>query len=398
MFVHWTPEESFMYEFLKACYGVGSFQQLKTLYDRCNLSELTRQLICKDVLPFFFSKLTNGEVPLELPVHLLRQLKIITGQIALHNTVYQQECVRLIDILAVKGVRSVLLKGFSHAHKLYGDNFQRPVRDLDFLIDVKDYPMTKSVLLSEGYEYSATNDDGSPVVPGALVFWEQLLKEMHFSKAQGCYQLNIDVHWDFSALWWAPVRSAYPLNQIQWFQFTEKSPLLRTTAEWLIPELHFTQCIYHFTLNNHFTGLKWFIDLCQYVVLMADQLDWDLIYRFAPTRDCKKVFWVALMLVFAVTGRREHWGLKKFIEKLDSDVPAWQLSFYKSRLFAGQSVLSKHLCSALLPCTLRSQLKVALFMLFDPAPMQLWDNTTVQKPRFLQPAHIACRMLRLRRR
>ncbi len=398
MLLHWTPEESFMYEFLREYYSFGSSGRLQALFDHCNPSELTRQLIRKDVLPFFFARLANGEVPLRLPSDLFRNWKILSGQMALHNMVFERECARLVGLFQAAGIRSVLLKGFSHAKRLYGDNSQRPLQDLDFLINAEDYALVKSLLLQDGYEYSATCDDGTPLAPAELTLWEQLLKEMHFSKVQGCYHLNIDMHWGFSALWWAPVRSLYPLDQLHWLQFTEKAPLLHTAVEWFTPELHFAQSIYHFALNNVFNGLKWFLDLCQYLALMRDQLDWELIGRFAPTRECKLVFWIALMLVFEVTGPLKDQKVDRFVRELHCSIPAPLLTLYKYRLFAGQSVVSKHVGSVLLPARWKDRLAVARFMLFDPAPMQLWNSAAARQTRMLQPVRIVSRLLRLARR
>lgn len=392
-----SPEQTFLYELLKVHYGVVAPRELEAFYARCDASELTRRLVSQDVLPFFFSILTAADAPVHLPSSVLDGWKVLAAQTALHNQIYLRECARLQELLADHGVRCILLKGFSHAEKLYGDNFQRLVRDLDFLIAPKDYRLTERILLNDGYRHSAADDDGRPLAAENLRSWEVLLKEMHFSKLQGCYRLHADIHWGFATLWRAPLRAAYPLERIPWFELTEKFPLLSTTIERLVPELHFTQCVYHFVLNNHFTGLKWFIDLCQYVDLMAEQLDWELIDRFVFNADCKKVFWVALQLVFEVTGRRESAGLQRFLGKLDCRVPDWELAIYKKRLFAGNSPVSKHLCSALLPDRFQDRLRVAAFMLFDPAPLRLWDPTAARTPRFLQPVRIAGRMLQQQR-
>jgi hypothetical protein len=258
MFARWTPYESFMVEFPRVLYGTGSPGQLAMLFAQCDPAELTRHLTQNDVLPFFYNNLINGRVTLDLPAQAPKQWKVVAGQISLHNAVYQEEYVSLSVALRVRGIPCVMLKGFTHADKLYGDLWQRPARDLDLLVSSEDYPRVKSYLLANGFDYSVRDDSGIPLPPQSLPLWERLLKEMHFNKARGGYEVNIDVHWDFASLWLTPVRAIYPLDLFPWFESTERMPLGDTSVECLIPELHFCQCVYHFALNNHFTGLKWF--------------------------------------------------------------------------------------------------------------------------------------------
>lgn len=386
--MQWGFEERFIYEFVKAHYGNGIERNLEYYFRRCDQPGLTERILQHDAIPFFYNAVVQKTVCLKIPQRLLHEWKVLAGRAALQNALYEEAGAQIISEIQELGIRCILLKGFTNMDRLYGDRMRRPVGDLDILIGAADYPRVKAHLLARGFRQCLDKEVGSDQEAILFDLWETMLQEMHFAKSLGVCELNVDVHWGFSSLWMFPVRELYSLATYPWFEYTERMTLNEKAIECLRPELHFLHCVYHFALNNRYTGLKWFIDLCQYIVKFGHLLDWNFINGLISSPDSRKILLVALNLVAEVTGNDCSPSILRKLMRSDCKLPDWEYRFYKKRLFAGSAVWQKYLCSALLPCKQVDRMKVIKFMLFHRAPLLMWQPDGAKLPRFLYPIYI----------
>lgn len=384
----WGYEEHFIYEFVKSHYGNGGERNLQYYFQRCNHSLLTEKILGHGAVPFFHKAIAKKTVCLKFPQELIDEWKILAARTAVQNAFYEEEGAKIIGEIEKLGIRCILLKGFTNMDRLYGDRMQRPVGDLDILIRGADYPKVKAHLLNSGFNQSLDKEVSSRHKEILFDLWETMLLEMHFIKALGVCKLNVDVHLGFSSLWMFPVRDLYSLAEYPWFEHTEMMTMDHQAIECLRPEMHFLHCAYHFALNNRFTGLKWFIDLCQYIVKFGHLLDWNLINELTKSPDSGKVLLVVLKLVADATGKDCSPFLVESGMGLEYRLPDWEYRFYQKRLLAGNAVWQKYLCSALLPCRKADKMKVIRFMLFHRAPLLMWDPDIIKLPQFLYPFYI----------
>lgn len=352
-------EDLFILEFIKVYYNNGNLKRLKHLLSISDMERLTNRLNELQVVAFFYAAVSSGKVPLNLFPETLREWKRLAGQVALQNMLYEKEGSKVLKELSEQGVRCTLLKGFSHMEKLYGNTWTRPVSDLDILISQDDYPSVKDYLLTNGFTMFRSD---------FVTEWDKingkLLNEQHIFKRFGVCTLNLDFHWvrtpgDSS------IELQYDLNDYNWTQNTERVRFGEVEVDCLNLEMLFIHCVDHYALHHSFyKGFKWFLDLCQFVVKLGEQLDWSFIRSVVTKPNSRKAFGIALRLIHEVVGNagpvagswRDFWPSR--------GLPG-EYFLYRRQLLSGNPITILFLYQMLFPVRMKDKFKMVSLLLFN---------------------------------
>lgn len=109
------------------------------------------------VTPLLYHGL-KGICPSAIPEAIGSTLKIRFLENTRKNLILTTELLRLLAVFEAGGIGVIPYKGTVLAASIYGKTAFRQVWDIDLLVDEKDVPESRSLLLSEGYEVKETND------------------------------------------------------------------------------------------------------------------------------------------------------------------------------------------------------------------------------------------------
>src|SRR5437867_2636917 len=86
-----------------------------------------------------------------IPRPVLEQLRDYFHSNARSNLLLTEELLRLLDLLAARGIRAIPFKGPALAASVYGNIALRQFCDLDLLVHTNEVSKTKDLLISQGY-------------------------------------------------------------------------------------------------------------------------------------------------------------------------------------------------------------------------------------------------------
>lgn len=349
----------FILEFVKVYYGNGNSEHLKHLLSISDMERLTNRLCELEAAAFFYDAVSLGKVPLNLSPETLKEWKMLARKVALQNLLYENEGSKILKGLYERGVRCTLLKGFSYMEKLYGNTWTRPVSDLDILISQNHFPCVKDYLLTN--EFTMFRSD-------FVREWDRingkLFDEQHFFKQYGVFTLNLDFHW-VRVQGDSDNELQYDLNGLNWTKNTERVRFGEIEADCLNLEMLFIHCVDHYALHHTFyKGFKWFIDLCQFVVQLGEQLDWSFIRSVVTEPNSRKAFGITLRLIHEVVGNagpaaanwRDFWPGR--------GLPG-EYFLYRRQLLSGSPKTILFLYQLLFPVRMKDKLKMLSFLLFS---------------------------------
>lgn len=371
-------EDSFVLEFIKVYYGTGNLAHLKYLLSHSNLECLTNRLKELQVVAFFYDAVSSDKVPLELPSATLKMWKRLAGEVALRNMLFENEGSKVIKGLSEQGVKCTLLKGFSLMEKLYENKWVRPVSDIDILISQDDFYYVKEYLLTNGFTIYRSDFVREWDRVNGKIFTEQ-----HFFKSFGACTLNLDFHWD-GVSDDTLIESQYDLDRYCWTENIERVRFGEIEVDCLNLEMLFIHCVDHLALHHRFTrGFKWFLDLCQFVVKLGEQLDWSYIKSIVTKPNSRKAFGITLRLIQDVVGKaepaagnwRDFWSGR--------GLPG-EYSFYRRQLISMNPKTNVFIYQVLFPTKMKHKLKMLTVLLFDGNTFSLLGR---QRP-FLRPLYV----------
>jgi hypothetical protein len=349
----------FILEFIKVYYGNGNFKHLERLFSNSSLERLTKRLCELEAAAFFYDAVSSGKVPLHLPPEMLKEWKMLARKVAIQNMLYENEGGKVLKGLYERGVRCILLKGFSYMEKLYGNTWTRPVSDLDILISYEDFPCVKEYLLTN--EFTMFRSD-------FVREWDRingkLLDEQHFFKRFGVCPLNLDFHW-VRVPGDSENELQYDLNGSDWTKNTDCVYFGEVEADCLNLEMLFIHCVDHYALHHTFyKGFKWFIDLCQFVVRLGEQLDWSFIRSVVTEPNSRKAFGITLRLIEEVVGKagpaagnwRDFWPGR--------GLPG-EFFLYRRQLLSVSPKTILFIYQLLFPVRMKDKFKILSFLLFS---------------------------------
>jgi hypothetical protein len=366
-------------------------EHLNNCLSQCDPDLLTAKIAGQGMTAFFYNTLTTGNVVLELPAGILKKWQSLAAGTALHNMLYEEKGSLLLNELGEKGIRCILLKGFSRMERLYGNTWTRPVSDLDILITREDYPLVRDYLLGSGFRFSV-KEAFRDRVKEAVEVSDSFYNEIQFVKDFGKVPFYLDLHWRIEGIAeGSPLKHLYPLEGYPWRQHTERQSIGGTVVECLSLEMQFIHAVFHFALHHRFQGLKWFLDICLFIKEFGKEMNWDFISDTVREPDCRKLFGITLRLVSDTAGEtsRHIPSWKKFWS--GTQLPG-EYNYYRQRLLSGHSLVQDYLTYVFLPLKVSGKIKVLSYFLFHKEAVRQWrQKGSKSMPPVLQPFYILYR-------
>jgi Uncharacterised nucleotidyltransferase len=237
--------------------------QLAMRHDVMPLLHRNLQQVCPDALPDYISG----------PLRARYEAQVAQARR------HAEELVRVLAILADRGIHAVPYKGPALAQRLYGDLSLRPFGDLDVLILHRDVPKAQGLIRRLGYEFARQIDADN--------FAEHLRvnREFQFVGSDGT---RLELHWRFASLLVRvkrdPERFLQRLEMI-WLAGVQVSSL-PLEDYFLILSLHATK--------HEWKQLKLICDLAE--ILGRPDLDWNYVLREAHSLGLKRMLAVGALL------------------------------------------------------------------------------------------------------
>jgi len=235
------------------------------------------------VTPLVYRSL-QASCPEAVPPPVLTHLRRQCALTALHNQFLSQELLTLLTLLATQGVRALPYKGPVLAATAYGDTALRQFGDLDLLIDKKDFPKAKALLIAQGYqtEVASTEDDN------------YLQAEYHLGFVRADDLVHVEVHWEVAWRYWA-----YPLEFERLWARTVSVAFEGGMVASLRPEDGLLILCIHGG-KHQWERLLWICDIAESV--RAHQLDWRQLLQQAQTGGSKRTLLLGLFLAQDLLG------------------------------------------------------------------------------------------------
>jgi hypothetical protein len=331
--MRWENEEQFIYEFIKLYYGNGNYEKLNKYISGSSYEKVAEKIIKHGIAGLVYNAEYTGRVSLTLPFGVFKSLKAASSNIAINNMFYEIEGMKLLEDINKMDIGYVLLKGFSYMEDMYGNTGIRPVSDLDILIDRSNYKKLKEFLVSEGFKYDSSINFIGGTGEEFINSRESSNNEVHFYKAFDGRFLNIDLHWGVEGfVKGSPLMDIFPIHNYPWLKYKEIQYVSGKKISCLSSEMHLIHLIFHFSLSHQFMGVKWFIDICQFISKNGKEINWDFIDNMIKEPECRKVFGITLNLVLDVMGETSL--SRSLADKFfANNIKSSQYMFYKQRLF-----------------------------------------------------------------
>lgn len=141
------------------------------------------------VVPFLYHGL-KGVCLEAVPIEIASTLRTRFLENARKNLILTTELLRLLEIFKTEEIAIIPYKGTVLSASIYGKTAFRQVWDIDFLVDEKDFPASRSLLLSEGYTLKEAND-----------------REESFFHSDK--KIEVDLHWGLTPFYF-PVELNFP--------------------------------------------------------------------------------------------------------------------------------------------------------------------------------------------
>jgi hypothetical protein len=141
------------------------------------------------LMPLLYRNLKTTH-PDAVPKGTLEQLRKYFLINASRNIYLTQELIKLLHLLEKDGIVAITYKGPAMAACIYGDITLRQFCDLDILIQEKDVPGARKLLISQGYRPTLTFQNA---VEEKVYFQAPFKRSLHFGREDG--KVPLDLHW-----------------------------------------------------------------------------------------------------------------------------------------------------------------------------------------------------------
>ena len=219
--------------------------------------------------------------PDRVPDPIMKELGDFFQGNARKNLFAISELLRILGLLAEKGIMAIPFKGPVLTSILYGNPALRCYGDLDILISQKDFFLVRNVLTAVGY---------SPITPLNSSCPEGMLfrSSYEYSFYSNINRRQIDVHWGVYLDW-----IFEPMKGDLWWSRVEKTSLggksiLTLSAEDLLLVMSIHGSI------HCWSHLKWVSDLAKLIELR--EMDWSYVIRQATFKKCRRMTYTSLLL------------------------------------------------------------------------------------------------------
>lgn len=207
----------------------------------------------------------------DIPDSLIQSLKTYQSGRGHQNLLHARELIQLIKTMRTKGMEVIPYKGVLLAELGYGDLGSREMSDIDFLMNLDDFPIVRDLLMDRGY------------VPTKRVpeDFEAIFFRQNFQYNFDLYKeeerlFHVEPHWKIGLKQWQT-----DLNFDDVKRLTVRKDFFGTEINMLTPEgLLITTCLHHGG-EDRWRWLKYVCDVAAILTRHKGELNWQLILKEA---------------------------------------------------------------------------------------------------------------------
>ena len=213
------------------------------------------------VAPLLFSVLRNQYILPSAVEKTLHRSYVIT---AARNTAIMHQLADVLRRLQGQGIPTLVLKGAALAASVYGEMAERPMGDIDLLVEISDTARALRALGECGYQRVDVDERGATS--------ESFENEIMVARSGGA-SVPIELHW---SLFDSPHHQR--VLPIDWFWDTAvQRTVADTPAMTLGVDALVLHLCGHLVLHHHGQGLLWHHDLAEILWRSSSELCWDVI-------------------------------------------------------------------------------------------------------------------------
>ncbi len=221
------------------------------------------------VRPVLNKAISAQKNSIEIPDKIVEKLTQHHHRIGHENILNARELIRLITVLQEKGVEVIPYKGVVLAHEAYNDIGLREMSDIDFLINLNDFPVIKETLLNRDYVPSKH-------IPEEFesIFFRQNF-EYNFDLYVGNRrQFHVEPHWKIGFRRWQTDLDIHDIVGL-----TSKRAFFGTEIHMLTPEgFLLTTCLHHGG-EDRWNSLKYICDVAAILFMFKEDMNWELLLK-----------------------------------------------------------------------------------------------------------------------
>jgi hypothetical protein len=260
---------------------------------------LMRKSFAHGVMPLLYKNL-NAICPQAMPRLVADQLRDCFRAHAERNLFLTAELLRLLRLLADRGIAALPYKGPVLAASIYGDISLRSFSDLDILVNKQDILSAKDLLLAEGY------GERTPLTSGQEQARIRSRNQKDFALVGQKGLVKVELHWEVASL------ALFPLETEQIWERLESLPLGGAAVLNLHPEdLLLILCVHG--AKHSFKRLEWVCDIAE-LLTASPSIRWNETVERATELHAKKMLFLGLLLARDLLGTRLPEGLSGEIE------------------------------------------------------------------------------------
>jgi hypothetical protein len=214
------------------------------------------------------------------------QYEIFSKRQAITNLLYEQEYLKIEQILSQNKIRVIPYKGVLFLKELYKEKPLRQMSDLDILVHERDAVQALQLLLKDGYKIKETTDTHKESLERLITDIPNKEISLHKSSLGGS-TIWLDFHWHINALKQAELNINNILDQIKPGQWLGKTISIPDR------ESIFVMLLNHHAERDCWARLKYICDFWMFL----KELSFDSMENVAAEKNMSKVYNGGLQLV-----------------------------------------------------------------------------------------------------
>jgi hypothetical protein len=249
------------------------------------------------------------------------QYEIFSKRQAITNLLYEQEYLKVEQILSENQIRVIPYKGVLFLKELYKEKPLRQMSDLDILVHERDAVHALQLLLKDGYKIKETADTH----PESL---ERLIsdipnKEISLHKSSlGGSTIWLDFHWHINALKQAELSINDILDQIKPGQWSGKTISIPDR------ESVFIMLLNHHAERDCWARLKYICDFWMFL----NEVSFDSMQNLAAEKKMLKVYNGGLQLVHTYLDKEISFAVETPEKTLKRVIQMWEVGQHWNQL------------------------------------------------------------------
>lgn len=226
----------------------------------------------------------DGGLEGSVPQGVMDRLRGVSRANKLQNLMLVGELIRILRLFEQNDISAIPYKGPTLAAAVYGDFALRSAGDLDILIQRRDVPKAKEILLSMGYEPTPwlTNVRLTPAQEAAFLRFE---REYNFTRRDT--GVSVELQWEVIPKYFSFSLGVESLR-------TRKVSIGGGALPTLVPEdLLLVLCVHG--AKHFFERLIWICDVAE-TVNVHPEMDWDDLLTRASAAGSRRMLLLGLAL------------------------------------------------------------------------------------------------------